>query len=98
MSTEVVRKRQACGLTQPLDMYVKRHEYFRWTPRTTWITLVYVAIVPSAFLYLAYRTEVSGDHTEDLEGATMQRKRPSDMERFSGTSEGTAKMPFLVTR
>ena len=68
MSTEVVRKRQACGLTQPLDMYVKRHEYFRWTPRTTWITLVYVAIVPSAFLYLAYRTEVSDGSTYGLAG------------------------------
>ena len=40
-------------------MYVKRHEYFRWTPRTAWLTFVYVAAIPSAFLYLAYSTEVS---------------------------------------
>ena len=40
-------------------MYVKRHEYFRWTPRTAWLTLVYVGIIPGAFLYLGYRTDVS---------------------------------------
>jgi hypothetical protein len=39
-------------------MYVKRHEYFRWTPRTTWLTFVYVALIPAGFLYLGYRTEV----------------------------------------
>lgn len=39
-------------------MYVKRHEYFRWTPRTAWLTLVYVAFIPAGFLYLGYRTEV----------------------------------------
>lgn len=39
-------------------MYVKRHEFFRWTPRTTWLTFVYVALVPGAFLYLGYRTDV----------------------------------------
>ena len=39
-------------------MYVKRHEYFRWTPRTAWITLVYVGLIPAGFLYMGYRTEV----------------------------------------
>lgn len=42
-------------------MYVKRHEFFRWTPRTAWLSFVYVVAVPSCFLYLAYRTEVSRD-------------------------------------
>lgn len=40
-------------------MYVKRHEYFRWTPRTAWLTAVYVAIIPAGFLYMGYRTDVS---------------------------------------
>jgi hypothetical protein len=40
-------------------MYVKRHEYFRWTPRTAWLSFVYVIAVPSAFLYMANKTEVS---------------------------------------
>jgi hypothetical protein len=41
------------------DMYVKRHEFFRWTPRTAWLSFVYVIAVPSAFLYMANKTEVS---------------------------------------
>lgn len=40
-------------------MYVKRHEYFRWTPRTAWLTFAYVIAVPSAFLYMGYKNEVS---------------------------------------
>lgn len=40
-------------------MYVKRHEYFRWTTRTAWITIAYVIVVPSVAMYTAYRTEVS---------------------------------------
>jgi len=40
-------------------MYVKRHEYFRWTPRTAWLTFAYVIAVPSVFMVMAYRTEVS---------------------------------------
>ena len=42
-------------------MYVKRHEFFRWTPRTAWLTMVYVAFIPAGFLYLGYRTEVRSD-------------------------------------
>lgn len=40
-------------------MNVKRHEYFRWTPRTAWLTFTYVVAIPSSLLYLAYRTDVS---------------------------------------
>ena len=40
-------------------MYVKRHEFFRWTPRTAWLSFVYVIAVPSAFMYMGYRTDVS---------------------------------------
>ena len=42
-------------------MYVKRHEYFRWTPRTAWLTFTYVVAVPAAFLYMAYSTDVSNN-------------------------------------
>ena len=42
-----------------LDMYVKRHEYFRWTRRTAFLSFAYVIAVPSAFLYMAFKTEVS---------------------------------------
>ena len=40
-------------------MYVKRHEYFRWTPRTAWLTITYVIAVPSVFLYYGWTTDVS---------------------------------------
>jgi len=40
-------------------MYVKRHEYFRWTPRTAWLTVTYVLAVPAAFLYMGWKTDVS---------------------------------------
>lgn len=42
------------------DMNANRYKYFRWTPRTAWITFVYVAVVPSVLGYIGYVTEVSG--------------------------------------
>lgn len=47
------------ALVKYANMYVKRHEFFRWTPRTAWITFAYVIAVPSAFLYLGFATDVS---------------------------------------
>jgi hypothetical protein len=40
-------------------MTVNRHKYFRWTPRTTWLTFVYVIAVPATLGYYGYITEVS---------------------------------------
>ena len=40
-------------------MYVKRHEYFRWTPRTAWLTFTYVVAVPAVALYYGWTTDVS---------------------------------------
>ena len=39
-------------------MIVNRHKYFKWTPRTTWLTLTYVVFVPAAFGYMGYMTDV----------------------------------------
>ena len=39
-------------------MTTNRYKYFRWTPRTAWITFVYVAVVPTIVGTLAYKTEV----------------------------------------
>ena len=41
-------------------MSANRWKYFRWTPRTAWITFVYVAVVPSVVGYLGFMTDVSG--------------------------------------
>ncbi len=40
-------------------MYVNRHKYFRWTPRTAWLTVAYVFAFPGVIGYLAYTTDVS---------------------------------------
>ena len=44
------------------DMFTNRHKYFRWTPRTTWITFAYVVVVPSIFGYMGYVTDVSSSY------------------------------------
>jgi len=49
-------------LTNSTDMTTNRHKYFRWTPRTAWVTFVYVAVVPSIFGYMAYKSDVGCSH------------------------------------
>ncbi|RMX71817.1 hypothetical protein D0869_15248 [Hortaea werneckii] len=43
------------------DMYVKRHEYFRWTPRTAWLSVAYVLAIPGALMYTAYKIDGKWD-------------------------------------
>ncbi|KAH7041314.1 NADH:ubiquinone oxidoreductase 6.6kD subunit [Microdochium trichocladiopsis] len=38
-------------------MQSNRFRYFRWTPRTAWITFAYVVAVPSIVGVIAYRTD-----------------------------------------
>ncbi|KAM0713436.1 hypothetical protein Q7P37_010398 [Cladosporium fusiforme] len=45
------------ALVRYANMYVKRHEFFRWTKRTAGLSFAYVIAVPSLFLYMAYQTE-----------------------------------------
>ncbi|KAF1819971.1 uncharacterized protein K489DRAFT_63035 [Dissoconium aciculare CBS 342.82] len=40
------------ALVKYANMYTKRHEFFRWTPRTAWLSFVYIIAIPSATLYL----------------------------------------------
>ncbi|KAK0646491.1 hypothetical protein B0T16DRAFT_458407 [Cercophora newfieldiana] len=51
-------------------MQTNRHKYFRWTPRTAWVTFVYVAVVPGIFTYMAYKTDGLWD---------MRAKRKGDI-------------------
>lgn len=41
------------------DMAVERYRYFRWTPRTAWLTFAYVVAFPTFLGYFAYTTDVS---------------------------------------
>ncbi|CAK4030088.1 NADH:ubiquinone oxidoreductase, subunit NDUFB4 [Lecanosticta acicola] len=52
-------------------MYVKRHEYFRWTPRTAWLTFTYVVAVPAAFIYMGWTTDGKYDMRGKLKGDTI---------------------------
>lgn len=66
--------RQGAVLTSAADMYVKRHEYFRWTPRTAWLSFVYIVAVPAGFLYMGYKTEVS-DYSQHPPVSLLLRKQ-----------------------
>ncbi|EMC92044.1 hypothetical protein BAUCODRAFT_78715 [Baudoinia panamericana UAMH 10762] len=59
------------ALVKYANMYVKRHEYFRWTPRTAWLTVTYVIAVPSLFLYMAYATDGKYQMRGKLRGDTL---------------------------
>jgi len=69
------------ALVRYANMYVKRHEYFRWTPRTAWLTLVYVVIVPSGFLYMANATEVSAANPAFLDMSISKGGIEADVAR-----------------
>lgn len=43
------------------NMNSNRYKYFRWTPRTAWITFCYVAVVPSIVATIAYTTDGKWD-------------------------------------
>ncbi|KAF2396401.1 hypothetical protein EJ06DRAFT_585275 [Trichodelitschia bisporula] len=45
------------ALVKYANMYVHRMRYFRWTPRTAWMTFTYVVAIPSALGYVAYMTD-----------------------------------------
>lgn len=43
-----------------LDMMVDRYKFFRWTPRTAWLSFAYVVAFPAFIGYLAFVTDVRG--------------------------------------
>ncbi|GAB7341743.1 hypothetical protein MBLNU457_g0077t1 [Dothideomycetes sp. NU457] len=45
------------ALVRYANMYVKRHEYFRWTRRTAFLSLTYVFAIPGALWYISRSTE-----------------------------------------
>ncbi|KAL5388118.1 hypothetical protein DPSP01_003109 [Paraphaeosphaeria sporulosa] len=52
------------------QMTVNRHKYFRWTPRTAWITFAYVIVVPAMLGTAGYMTDGKWD---------MRGKRRGDL-------------------
>ena len=44
---------------KPEEMQIERFKFFRWTPRTTFISLLFVGVIPGIFGYMGYVTDVS---------------------------------------
>lgn len=59
------------ALVKYANMYVNRHKYFRWTPRTAWLTFAYVVAIPSVFGYMAYTTDGKWDFRGKRRGDTI---------------------------
>lgn len=50
--------RQALSAYTLADMMANRYKYFRWTPRTGWLTFVYVVAIPSVIAFQGWRLDV----------------------------------------
>lgn len=77
------------------DLNANRHKYFRWTPRTAWITFVYVGLVPGIIGYLGYTSDVSIIHSqglnsdrEELERGRNEWSADRNIFRANGICEG----------
>ncbi|PKS10168.1 hypothetical protein jhhlp_001918 [Lomentospora prolificans] len=56
------------------EMNAKRNLYFRWTPRTAKITLMYVFVVPGILGYIAYKTDGLWDFKAKRRGDTIYER------------------------
>ncbi|KAF1343935.1 NADH:ubiquinone oxidoreductase 6.6kD subunit [Delphinella strobiligena] len=60
------------ALVKYANMYVKRHEYFRWTPRTAWLSLAYMVIIPGISLYVGYKSDGKYEFRGKRRGDTIK--------------------------
>ncbi|KIV97330.1 hypothetical protein PV10_01092 [Exophiala mesophila] len=49
-----------------------RYKYFKWTPRTAWISFMYAIVVPTAVGYLFAKTDGKYDMRGKLKGDTIR--------------------------
>ncbi|KAL2220524.1 hypothetical protein M432DRAFT_637057 [Thermoascus aurantiacus ATCC 26904] len=59
------------ALQKYYELNQNRYKYFRWTPRTAWITFVYAAVVPGILGYIAYKTDGKYDMRGKRRGDTI---------------------------
>ncbi|KAI5290187.1 hypothetical protein KEM54_002247 [Ascosphaera aggregata] len=50
---------------------VNRVKYFKWTPRTAWITFVYAAVIPGALGFVAYKMDGKYEFRGKRRGDTL---------------------------
>ncbi|KAF4506368.1 hypothetical protein G6O67_006458 [Ophiocordyceps sinensis] len=55
-------------------MQRKRHHYFRWTPRTVKITIMYMVVVPAITGYVAYWNDGLWDVRAKRRGDTVYER------------------------
>ncbi|EEQ28588.1 hypothetical protein McanMca71_005368 [Microsporum canis] len=59
------------ALQKYYDTHKNRYKYFRWTPRTAWISFCYMAVVPGIIGYIAYKTDGKYDFRGKRRGDTI---------------------------
>ncbi|KAL1978620.1 hypothetical protein VTN31DRAFT_1479 [Thermomyces dupontii] len=59
------------ALQKYYELNATRYKYFRWTPRTAWITLVYGAIVPTLIGIVGYKYDGKFDFRGKRRGDTI---------------------------
>ncbi|GKZ22538.1 hypothetical protein AbraIFM66951_006478 [Aspergillus brasiliensis] len=45
------------ALQKYYELNANRYKYFRWTPRHAWFSFLYMALIPGALGYVAYKTD-----------------------------------------
>ncbi|KYK61827.1 NADH:ubiquinone oxidoreductase 6.6kD subunit [Drechmeria coniospora] len=55
-------------------MNKSRHHHFRWTPRTARLSILYVAVIPAIFGYVAYKTDGLWDLRGKRKGDTIYER------------------------
>lgn len=46
------------GFCDTTEVNANRYKHFRWTPRTAWHSLLYMALIPATLGYIAYKSDV----------------------------------------
>ncbi|KAK4214517.1 NADH:ubiquinone oxidoreductase [Rhypophila decipiens] len=60
------------AFTKAYNVRNNRYRYFRWTPRTAFITTMFVVVVPSIFTAMAYSTDGKWDFRAKRRGDDMR--------------------------
>ncbi|KAL2014857.1 hypothetical protein VTN00DRAFT_2382 [Thermoascus crustaceus] len=53
------------------ELNQNRYKYFRWTPRTAWLSFVYMVAIPGALGFVAYKTDGKYDMRGKRRGDTI---------------------------
>ncbi|KAH8890900.1 hypothetical protein GQ53DRAFT_747133 [Thozetella sp. PMI_491] len=66
--------RQDPAIVRLSHMIENRYKYFRWTPRTAWISFVYIVAVPATVGYLGYQQDGKWDLKAKLRGDVIAER------------------------